>query len=137
MTELKQKLLILKRYLIAVKKSSKFRFLEADNIRDERSNVSKQSYHSHEEENSTNCNCLANNLTKIGLKTALNFAFAFLQRSWKTGEDTDSCQFLLSELFESIQSLPIASLFDYQQLPSLWLDTITRVETFLKKIIYE
>lgn len=34
-------------------------------------------------------------LARVGSRAALNFAFAFLRRAWRSGEDADLCTELL------------------------------------------
>ena len=51
-------------------------------------------------------------LARVGSRAALSFAFAFLRRAWRSGEDQDLCSDLLSESLEALQALPEASLFD-------------------------
>ena len=50
-------------------------------------------------------------LARVGSRAALSFAFAFLRRAWRSGEDQDLCSDLLSESLEALQALPEASLF--------------------------
>ena len=47
----------------------------------------------------------------MGSRAALSFAFAFLRRAWRSGEDQDLCSELLAEALEALQALPEASLF--------------------------
>ena len=44
-------------------------------------------------------------LARLGSRAALSFAFAFLRRAWRSGEDTDLCNDLLQESLEVI--LPV------------------------------
>ena len=39
-------------------------------------------------------------LARLGSRAALSFAFAFLRRAWRSGEDTDLCNDLLQESLE-------------------------------------
>ena len=50
-------------------------------------------------------------LARVGSRAALSFAFAFLRRAWRSGEDTDLCSELLQESLDALQALPEASLF--------------------------
>ena len=50
-------------------------------------------------------------LARVGSRAALSFAFAFLRRAWRSGEDQDLCSDLLAESLEALQALPEASLF--------------------------
>lgn len=38
-------------------------------------------------------------LARVGSRAALNFAFAFLRRAWRSGEDADLCTELLQVIF--------------------------------------
>jgi len=40
---------------------------------------------------------VAASLARVGSQAALSFAFAFLRRAWKSGEDTDLCCDLLQD----------------------------------------
>lgn len=101
-------------------------------------------------------------LAKIGTRTALNFAFAFLRRAWRsgswrssilyyhlmtsmhkplshwmriTGEDSDICTELLQETFESLQSLPEALLFDESKVSPVWIDILEKSSSFLRQVV--
>ena len=67
------------------------------------------------------CSSLHNNKTKklldpnqglarLGSRAALSFAFAFLRRAWRSGEDTDLCNDLLQESLEVIFCLNFGDL---------------------------
>lgn len=72
-------------------------------------------------------------LALVGSRAALSFAFAFLRRSWRSGEDTDLCTEVLVESLDSLQSLPEATLFD--GISTVWLDVIERTSKFLKTVL--
>lgn len=42
-------------------------------------------------------------LIKVGSQAALSFAFAFLRRAWRSGDDTDLCCELLQECTDTIR----------------------------------
>lgn len=42
-------------------------------------------------------------LVKVGSQAALSFAFAFLRRAWRSGDDTDLCCELLQECTDAIR----------------------------------
>lgn len=44
---------------------------------------------------STTATSAAHGLARLGSRTALSFAFAFLRRAWRSGEDSDLCSDLL------------------------------------------
>ena len=49
-------------------------------------------------------------LARLGSRAALSFAFAFLRRAWRSGEDTDLCNDLLQESLEVILCLNFGDL---------------------------
>ena len=63
-------------------------------------------------------------LARVGSRAALSFAFAFLRRAWRSGEDQDLCSDLLSESLEALQALPEASLFDSKAVSAVWLEVV-------------
>lgn len=74
-------------------------------------------------------------LAKVGTRAALNFSFAFLRRSWKSGEDTELCTELLLESLDAMQDLPEATLFDTSNISSLWLEALERSVKFLRQVV--
>jgi len=72
-------------------------------------------------------------LALVGSRAALSFAFAFLRRAWRSGEDADLCTEVLEESLEALQSLPEATLFD--GVSSVWLDVVERTLKFLRTIV--
>jgi len=72
-------------------------------------------------------------LALVGSRAALSFAFAFLRRAWRSGEDADLCTEVLVESLEALQSLPAATLFD--GVSSVWLDVIDRTSKFLRTVV--
>ena len=104
---LRQRLCVLQRYLTAVSRSTS----KSDG------DTHRGTYHtsrplaaqsslpaSHEDK-------AAVRLARVGSRAALSFAFAFLRRAWRSGEDTDLCSELLQESLDALQALPEASLF--------------------------
>ena len=73
-------------------------------------------------------------LAQIGSRTALSFAFAFLKRAWRSGEDTDLCSDVLKEALMILQSLPVASMFGAAGISDIWMDTIDRTSNFLSSV---
>ena len=73
-------------------------------------------------------------LAQIGSRTALSFAFAFLKRAWRSGEDMDLCLDVLKEALMILQSLPVASMFGVAGISDIWLDTIDRTSNFLSSV---
>ena len=73
-------------------------------------------------------------LAQIGSRTALSFAFAFLKRAWRSGDDMDLCSDVLEEALTILQSLPVASMFGAADISDIWLDTINRTSNFLSSV---
>ncbi len=44
-------------------------------------------------------------LARVGSRAALSFAFAFLRRAWRSGEDADLCSELLLESLDALRSV--------------------------------
>ncbi|XP_071496413.1 E3 ubiquitin-protein ligase HERC2-like [Diadema antillarum] len=74
-------------------------------------------------------------LARVGARTALSFAFAFLRRAWRSGEDSDLCSELLRDALEALQSLPEATLFDESSMSSVWVEVVEKATTFLKSVV--
>lgn len=74
-------------------------------------------------------------LAKVGSKAALNFAFAFLKRAWRLGEDTDLCNELLTESLDALRILPVATLFEEEKVSSVWLEVVERSSKFLLEVV--
>uniref|UniRef100_A0AAY4E4J6 E3 ubiquitin-protein ligase HERC2 n=1 Tax=Denticeps clupeoides TaxID=299321 RepID=A0AAY4E4J6_9TELE len=71
-------------------------------------------------------------LARVGSRAALSFAFAFLRRAWRSGDDADLCSELLQESLDALRALPEASLFDEGTLSSVWLEVVERATKFLR-----
>lgn len=74
-------------------------------------------------------------LARVGSKAALNFAFAFLKRAWRLGEDTDLCSELLNESLEALRILPVATLFEENKVSPVWLEVVERSSKFLLQVV--
>ncbi|XP_076028585.1 E3 ubiquitin-protein ligase HERC2 isoform X2 [Oratosquilla oratoria] len=74
-------------------------------------------------------------LASVGSRAVLNFAFAFLRRAWRSGEDADLCTELLQEALQTIETLPEATLFDEASVSSVWLDVVERSQKFLTSVV--
>ena len=74
-------------------------------------------------------------LPRIGARAALSFAFAFLRRAWRSGEDADLCRELLDEALEALQYLPEATLFDEAAVSPVWLEVVERATKFLRSVV--
>lgn len=74
-------------------------------------------------------------LACIGSRAALSFAFAFMKRAWKSGEDADLCSDLLQESLDALRSLPEACLYDESSISNVWLEMVERTSTFLRSVV--
>ncbi|XP_011836890.1 PREDICTED: E3 ubiquitin-protein ligase HERC2-like [Mandrillus leucophaeus] len=74
-------------------------------------------------------------LARVGSRAALSFAFAFLRRAWRSGEDADLCSELLQESLDALRALPEASLFDESTVSSVWLEVVERATRFLRSVV--
>lgn len=74
-------------------------------------------------------------LARVGSRAALSFAFAFLCRAWRSGEDSDLCSELLQESLEALRSLPEATLFDETSVSPVWLEVVERASKFLHSVV--
>ena len=100
---LSQRLTVLQRYLTALGRSTSQPDPGQEQARTERGQTSRAPPAPGEK--------AALGLARVGSRAALSFAFAFLRRAWRSGEDQDLCSDLLSESLEALQALPEASLF--------------------------
>ena len=74
-------------------------------------------------------------LARVGSRAALSFAFAFLRRAWRSGEDADLCSELLGESLEALRSLPEGTLFDEHAVSGVWLEVMERASKFLTSVV--
>ena len=74
-------------------------------------------------------------LARVGSRAAMSFAFAFLRRAWRSGEDMDLCSELLQESLDALQSLPEGSLFDEHSVSHMWLEVVDRAAKFLRSVV--
>ncbi len=75
-------------------------------------------------------------LAKMGARAALSFAFAFLKRAWRSGEDSDLCTQVLEDALEILRELPVALLFDTSAVSGVWLDVVDRTMVFLSDVCH-
>ncbi|KAA0712570.1 E3 ubiquitin-protein ligase HERC2 [Triplophysa tibetana] len=73
-------------------------------------------------------------LARVGSRAALSFAFAFLRRAWRSGDDADLCSELLQESLDALRALPEATLFDEGTVSPVWLEVVERATKFLSDI---
>ena len=74
-------------------------------------------------------------LARVGSRAALGFAFAFLRRAWRSGEDADLCSELLQDSLDALRSLPEATLFDENSVSTVWLEVVERAAKFLRSVV--
>uniref|UniRef100_A0A3P8VEV0 RCC1-like domain-containing protein n=1 Tax=Cynoglossus semilaevis TaxID=244447 RepID=A0A3P8VEV0_CYNSE len=72
-------------------------------------------------------------LARVGSRAALSFAFAFLRRAWRS-DDADLCSELLQESLDALRALPEATLFDEGSVSSVWLEVVERATKFLSDV---
>ncbi|GFN81530.1 E3 ubiquitin-protein ligase herc2-like, partial [Plakobranchus ocellatus] len=131
MTRLQQRMAVLERYFLALcrqnsaerRAPSRKRQANQSNLNKQRSTVVKPV------EKATA------GLARVGSRAALSFAFAFLRRAWRSGEDSDLCGELLQESLEALRSLPEASLFEDGSASPVWLEVVERATKFLHVVV--
>ena len=79
-------------------------------------------------------NLATTGLAKVGARAALSFAFAFLKRAWRSGEDSDLCTEVLQEALGILQEMPVALLFNSEGVSEVWLDVVDRAMKFLTDV---
>ncbi|KAK7452260.1 hypothetical protein BaRGS_00039741, partial [Batillaria attramentaria] len=130
-TRLQQRLAVLERYFTALcrqtqadrKPPSKKRQANQSNLNKQKSSSVKPA------EKATM------GLARVGSRAALSFAFAFLRRAWRSGEDADLCSELLQESLDALRSLPEATLFEDGSVSSVWLEVVERATKFLHSVV--
>ncbi|UYV60264.1 HERC2 [Cordylochernes scorpioides] len=74
-------------------------------------------------------------LARVGCRAALSFAFAFLQRAWRSGTDGDLCTDLLQESLDALRMLPEGSLFEDSSISLVWQEAVDRSAKFLRSVV--
>ncbi|XP_061183765.1 E3 ubiquitin-protein ligase HERC2-like isoform X1 [Saccostrea echinata] len=129
-TRLQQRLAILQRYFIALGRQSPNEGRQpSKKSQADQTNLNKQKSSMKPAEKATV------GLARVGSRAALSFAFAFLRRAWRSGEDSDLCSELLHESLEALQSLPEATLFEESRVSSVWLEVVDRASSFLQGVV--
>ncbi|XP_048243824.1 E3 ubiquitin-protein ligase HERC2-like isoform X1 [Haliotis rufescens] len=130
-TRLHQRLAVLERYFTAVCRQSPYDKRAPTKKRQaNQSNLNKQKSSS-----SKPAEKATMGLARVGSRAALSFAFAFLRRAWRSGEDADLCSELLQESLDALRSLPEATLFDEASVSSVWLEVVERATKFLHSVV--
>ncbi|XP_070553640.1 E3 ubiquitin-protein ligase HERC2-like isoform X2 [Ptychodera flava] len=128
-TRLQQRLTVLERYFIALARHNPEQKRAALKKKLECPIMKSSKSASHIGEKATT------GLARVGSRAALSFAFAFLRRAWRTGEDADLCSELLQESLEAMRSLPEATLFDEASVSKVWLEVVERASKFLRSVV--
>ncbi|KAB1279055.1 E3 ubiquitin-protein ligase HERC2 [Camelus dromedarius] len=126
---LKQRLVILERYFIALNRTV---FQENVKVKWKSSSASLPPV---DKKSSRPTGKGVEGLARVGSRAALSFAFAFLRRAWRSGEDADLCSELLQESLDALRALPEASLFDESTVSSVWLEVVERATRFLRSVV--
>ncbi|XP_028645043.1 E3 ubiquitin-protein ligase HERC2, partial [Grammomys surdaster] len=126
---LKQRLVILERYFIALNRTV---FQENVKVKWKSSSISVPPT---EKKSARPTGRGVEGLARVGSRAALSFAFAFLRRAWRSGEDADLCSELLQESLDALRALPEASLFDESTVSSVWLEVVERATRFLRSVV--
>ncbi|KAF4026258.1 hypothetical protein G4228_018565 [Cervus hanglu yarkandensis] len=126
---LKQRLIVLERYFIALNRTV---FQENVKVKWKSSNISLPPA---DKKSSRPAGKGVEGLARVGSRAALSFAFAFLRRAWRSGEDADLCSELLQESLDALRALPEASLFDESTVSSVWLEVVERATRFLRSVV--
>ncbi|KAL1491483.1 hypothetical protein ABEB36_012074 [Hypothenemus hampei] len=74
-------------------------------------------------------------LARVGSRAALNFSFAFLRRAWRLGEDIDLCSELLTESLDALKILPVCTLYNQEHISPVWLEVLEKSSKFLRQVV--
>ncbi|EDV24531.1 uncharacterized protein TRIADDRAFT_56425 [Trichoplax adhaerens] len=74
-------------------------------------------------------------LTHVGTRMGLSFMFAFLRRTWRSGEDVDVCSDFLQESLHILTSLPDSCLYKSTHHDNRWNDAVEMTMKFFTSII--
>ena len=130
---LKQRLAVLQRYLTAVSRSAVKE--DVENVGKKKKNKTSNQSTRAQKTATAPSEKAALGLARVGSRAALSFAFAFLRRAWRSGEDQDLCSELLTESLEALQALPEASLFNTEDVSKVWLEVVERSAKFLHQVV--
>ena len=138
-----RRLAVLKRHVIAVKRSeapaAAAATAAADTAQDKTNEDEKpkasSSLKKQQPPRETPAQKATGGLAKLGSRAALSFAFAFLRRAWRSGADGDLCSDLLQDCLEALQTLPEASLFETEAVSTVWLEMVDRTGSFLRSVV--
>lgn len=128
---LQQRLAVLGRYFIALSRERR----EVDSSKIKSTTIKEKQSVARKQKNRANSKKASVDLARIGARAALSFAFAFLRRAWRSGEDADLCRELLEEALEALQCLPEATLFDEESVSPVWLEVVERATKFLRSVV--
>ena len=114
----RQRLVIIKHYFIAQHENILLKERHARSKRSPTINPERQRRESSQQKsirNKSNSSSIAQNrslvgdqdptrgLARLGSRAALSFAFKFLKRAWRSGEDVDLCSDILYESLDALQ----------------------------------
>ncbi|KAK3100706.1 hypothetical protein FSP39_024049, partial [Pinctada imbricata] len=129
-TRLQQRLAVLERFFVAMARQAPVEGrTPTKKSQANQTNLSKQKSSVKPAEKATT------GLARVGSRAALSFAFAFLRRAWRSGDDSDLCSELLNESLEALQSLPEATLFEEGAVSTVWLEVVERASKFLHSVV--
>lgn len=131
---LQQRLAVLGRYFVALareREAIKVNGINVKGVKKEKQGTVKK----RKKRGSAETEQASLGLARIGARAALSFAFAFLRRAWRSGEDADLCRELLDEALEALQYLPEATLFDEAAVSPVWLEVVERATKFLRSVV--
>lgn len=131
---LQQRLAVLGRYFVALSREREATKPKAIKIQGT-TNREKQGVAKKRKNRGADAEQASLGLARIGARAALSFAFAFLRRAWRSGEDADLCRELLDEALEALQYLPEATLFDEGSVSPVWLEVVERATKFLRSVV--
>ncbi|KAK6487232.1 E3 ubiquitin-protein ligase HERC2 isoform X2 [Huso huso] len=126
---LRQRLVILERYLMALSRSARH-----DKFKAKWKSSASVPLPAADKKSARPVGKGVEGLARVGSRAALSFAFAFLRRAWRSGEDADLCSELLQESLDALRALPEASLFDEGTVSSVWLEVVERATKFLSDV---
>lgn len=132
---LQQRLIIFKRYFIALNRSKSNTPIETKILKKQNKIELQTNKYDKKVKQLKSLDQAALGLARVGSRAALNFSFAFLKRAWRLGEDADICSELLTESLDALQLLPEATLFNESNVSQVWLEVVDRSTKFLRQVV--
>ncbi|CAM1314857.1 Uncharacterised protein at_DN1722, partial [Pycnogonum litorale] len=131
---IKQRLIISARYFVALSRKD-CKNVESAKSKSTDVRFNRESFKLQYKCSSRPADKATHGLARVGCRAALSFAFAFMTRSWKSGEDVELCSDLLKESLDALRSLPEATLFDESSVSGIWLEMVDRTAHFLHSVV--